>query len=1061
MIQAAKDEIRGLLNDLATYVAWLQTMRVEEFRAAFAGTTTTPQKMATAQMAETAALPLVERVVSERQWLEAQQEQAVRAKYAGIRSHPTLAKFLRFIVDVQVSGDKKLPTAGFISASFAQTMPEDGPCSAYVIDAPLFRPATYDELKATPPSGATAIAKALPLKSGVVNLGVPNRFRLTEVDIAALSQGQRTKAQHDRDQQLNGAEPDTLSARLPETRGRGLQLLDKDAHKSTLARLVAASSKDDWSKTRFFAEDLVLGYRVDIRRWRRRTREWKPWRTLMARSVTYDGIGQRYGAWQPYVEFAEREHGYLRTLDRLEKAKDTDKGKELIDRPIAASHVFTWLGDSLGMPPPPPDLKPDLKPDQKADGKSETITDPTQHLGVGMEYRPSGLCPALRVGDGYLVGLRPAYINGGGPTLAEAAVVYDKQKPSLTLGDPEQNGKEYLFGRPNDVGAPIILVDGNDPLASSVDPSRFANETHERIVLRTGDVKQEEAVVRFLVPPRADFTRAEQFGIFDVITSDKTPDGAFMTFELRHDTGDFPGGQASENQTQETQNRALVLRYKGKKIYPDRPYYPDPMARNLGIAFERGGTFADGFPQLAPPHVFWENDKRAEAVLEAKPIQLEFRRWPNGRSGGRFNRERAEAVLKASGEKDLSIRRLCVEIAPAEDVTVWLWCWPDLPLLIRARPRLATVFASALVKQNPVIVPAGAASGGPLDVLNGLDARAGFTRSAEGSEARVTDFLEGYFRALALEEPEFEKRFASAHLKGTERAARPEPLMQFLRAMSDVVRDAVFRPSPFNGITGWTKIRVVHAVVQPLLVPKIALATSGQPDFGAIRLLADKSWEEVVTKMVGSPPVAAESLHDPSGTRCHFYGSLDFDRASTGAIRVEANWADVSYSAAVRKRAGESAYKDLPPRVDKLLFEIKEVPRDPGPPSAHSRNTSDRIDLLRDELGQLRGLIDGSGSGSAFSGPSSTAACELSLRIVATSRFTADFNAERGPVKSGDLGKFEVATRATVGTRDQSQPTRPAGGDRLYHTLASNGETAAACREENRLDGAGAAAKGV
>jgi hypothetical protein len=146
------------------------------------------------------------------------------------------------------------------------------------------------------------------------------------------------------------------------------------------------------------------------------------------------------------------------------------------------------------------------------------------------------------------------------------------------------------------------------------------------------------------------------------------------------------------------------------------------------------------------------------------------------------------------------------------------------------------------------------------------------------------------------------------------------------------------------------------------------------------------------------------------GSTTYFVGEIDFDRASTGELRVEASWPDLNPSLAIVPLKGEGLSPDTPrfaycpPRRDREMFSVK-TPRERGV------NPSGKLDLTFDEAGLLRGL------NYAFA---DTAARKLSLRLVATSRFVGDFPKtidDSTPPAKDALGRFDVETRAPTGSK--------------------------------------------
>src|SRR5262249_25758215 len=146
---------------------------------------------------------------------------------------------------------------------------------------------------------------------------------------------------------------------------------------------------------------------------------------------------------------------------------------------------------------------------------------------------------------------------------------------------------------------------------------------------------------------------------------------------------------------------------------------------------------------------------------------------------------------------------------------------------------------------------------------------------------------------------------------------------------------------------------------------------------------------------------------EAGGTEIYFAGSIAFDRPSTGDLRVEARRVDFHYESAIRKieSDGRVRYVDRPPMFDTLAFALKSIPRDRG------QSAAGYLDVLRDELGALRNITDVGDPSVGAGGLAKTAALDLDLRIVATTRFADYFPPDDKKRPANKLGKFEVETR--------------------------------------------------
>lgn len=911
-----------------------------------------------------------------------EQERAkdIAAKFTGIQAKPTLAKMLNFIVDITVpvplAPNGSFPRHGYVQVYFAGESPDNAALVAftYIGTSDEFRPGSVKEVPPETDSAPTA-ALGLPLENGLVNLD-PARFTASCVDVHSLINSSRVRLQERYQADLNAGDSRDNSPRLMEERGRGIQLIDNGAMKAEMARQLQETKR---GRAFIHAEELVTGYRVFVRRQMPGKGPGK-WRTLMARRVHYDPIRREYASrldgerrsWQPYNEFHEREHGTIKPVPRIGPPQP---GRE---KPLVPpSHLFTWLGESLGVP--------------AGDGgrllSCEESARERRRVGIGITYDyPRGetyRVPALRIDNSYEFALAPVYLHGGGPVLERVAAVTNARL-AATLSTP--------FSRPNDVQAPLMLAAPDDRLFSH--RSRRPNEHIDRVVLRSGTAQDTRHAQRFLVPPRIDFTSAEQYGLLDASDRDK-PYGAFRQFGQDKESGDFV-----QKKTHGGDKSQLYVLQASSGSAPEVGYFPDPLARNLGVAFERNDKVPPGFPDRVPTLSFWPAHRPGDfkACLKAVPIELAFRRWDGQQRG-------ADIVAEESGGTTpgprLSIPRLTIRLAPAEELNLWTWCWPDLLYLARTRPELTTLMFAAFIRSGHKLA---------TRMIRGVKSARATTEEPpapgllqamveDGSlvkdQAQATDWI-------------MQRLLSSPDARNVDQAAPTSELEQAFADMLSGSERILFQYLPLNGVTGWRKIQVVHAVAKPRWVPQAPLLGNHRSII-AFRLLPGMT---IAQHLANLAKLGKDELHDsdqPGGNKIAFAGSLLFDRASTGAVRVEGNWPQLDHALAIRKEprlGGGEHYVDRPPRADQVLFELRDIPRDAGVADENVLN------LLRDETGKLRELF----SKSQSSGTAATAARRINLRIVATSRFTNDFLDDDvrpdAPERGAEvLGKFEVESR--------------------------------------------------
>lgn len=895
--------------------------------------------------------------------------QDIKARYATVRSYPTLGKAMGFIVDIEIDPARIAWTEddsdgvhhGYLSVRFGdaaaslsarvafryheQTVKQE---NGKFETKRAFRPAASCEILAcTDESPSTG--RSLPLMHGMVDL-TDTRFSLSVVDVHSAVNANKVHMFEYAEARKNSDDDAAASLRIVEERGRGIQLLDGAAAKTVAALFAQLNARGDAARAilqaPLYAEDLILGYRVLVQGYRLDGGV-KPWRSLMARTVKYEGIAVQYGQWRPGHDLPERDHAYLRPLPRIEQIEGaTDDAPD--GRPVAPSVLFSWLGSSLGLPPP----------ETPRSGRSSEIEAERRHVGLGVtisEADPRAYpIPALRCGWSYRFALAPVYMHGGGPTVADFASLGKDQVDAVAVGEKSKEKgpcKPFRYGPPNDIDAPRLLIGPDDPLAGR--PGQAPNETYERLVVRSGAHQDRIRVRRFFLPPRVDFDRAEQFGVFDRDSS-RRPRGAFEKYRRDCDSGDFPVLELREGQP------GAPLLMQGAQCAPKHAYYPDPLARNLSLAFERNGAPAPGFPAFSPPRAFWQAlPGESNACLQARPIELEVQRG-SGNDGSNFVDEDT-ARPKRRDRRVHPSSKLVFALAPAEEVTVWAWCWPDLAMLIRARPNVGVLIDRAWTRHKEL-----------MSVLGKAD------READDLDRSLSmgDYLAAIARGTDAVE-EIEKQLAGK--------AGNAGLAQHLAGRRAMLEKLLFWHYPTSGVNGWRKFHLVHAVALPRSVPDAARVT-------AVRLLPETVLER--WPQVGSPWTGQDQLH---GTSIYLGGAVGFDRASTRAIRIDANWPMLDHAQAIvgeQRADGTTVYHDRPPRRDQTLAEIIDIPRNGDP---------NLLNLQTDEQGRLRALLVKASS----TGTSATAARRMDIRVIASSRFRDDF-------APGPATNFELASRAPV-----------------------------------------------
>jgi hypothetical protein len=919
----------------------------------------------------------------------------VRRKFNAIMTFPTLAKFVCLIADVEFKASlltnlikKNAPIDGSVADQYfgsliAIPVDKDSPAvaaanidlntvtrTAFMLqeavgnEPPKFVVPLADQRVSFEEPQPTKLAAAYPFADGVVKLTSP-RYQLETIDIAAGVNAGRVQATAIETQKRNGTWSAKMVVKPPELRTRGIALLDTQAATQAMmdmafwpSLLPTAAPADNVPKSilpPLCLSDLVVGYRLDVQRTKAGSMSALKWRTLMAREVIFPDIYEamfdreppkgRFAAVKPAFgnRFRERDEGVIRSML---KTQQNGIGANYTLSPVTSQNIVTWNGNSLGL----------SALDIKTTDKPDIAVSVWRDLGIAIEYRyaldDDRKPHVLRVGDGYEFGMRYVLPNGSSISLAEATKKYtktDKNPMPLTLGLSR-------FQRSEEIPAPQICVPSDDPVVAPIVGAQSQGDQSDLIILvkDTPGQKGRDNIRRFLIPPRAGFDYVEQYGVFDNV-KEPQPAGVLRNFDISAVApfGVAANGKRLAKTSQNVHVRAdvapepktapsgLVLKYK-PNVRRSEPYYADPIARNIGVTFIRNGGPADEFEVLPPPLAFWERNSTLGSRAAA-PVELLFRRWTDADAGGRFGVVQKVFFKERSVQTPERIDQLTIDVAPAEDVEVVVWAYPDMPIALRSHKLLFKALA----------------------YLAGFN----FKRADVlliGS--KLYDLLES---------------LKSAHNAMNDTRGSDD---------TDEIWRLVVGMVPLLGFNMLQRIRVVHAVEKPLTAP--AFQRKGVlPDsdlaFNIIRLPPatvglppenPSSWTSVVKS-------GSDLSSEPSregGTIGFVTGRISVNRASSGTLICEANWwnSGESDSVILDDKSQRWVLNPKLQTASPALFQIPQLVRDPG--ENLSRND---VDLTTDEFGRVRALN--------FTFPD-TKARKLALRLVAKSRFAEYFSQKSG-----------------------------------------------------------------
>ncbi|MDX6743835.1 hypothetical protein [Actinocorallia sp. A-T 12471] len=408
---------------------------------------------------------------------------------AALREHPAVLEALGLIFTLTVDAADLVAARGVrrVSVRCADDPLRDmvtSPWTRYDLAADGFWPAPAD------PDGG--LARGMLDLSGTLMVdfaeaGTP-KWAFTTIDVDGAVRALRERA----DTRDDGRPP-----ALPDLRTDGLTLIrpGRGAEFAARGEVAAARAGESLENAELTAEDLVLGYRVDIRSADR------PWRSLCEREATYtvegaDGVTVALGA--P----GTREEGHVKPF----AAVKTPDGALHADEA-----VLRWDGWSLAVP--------FLNLLADSPGPSATPGADPPYV-FRWDFRPpDGSLPRLRFGKFYQMRIRVADLTGGGPGLADAGADTASEPVRYVRNDPIQPPRLSHDGGSATGAAVDRMVIRSDPGMSAA-AFHAANPQYPAVETRT------------LHPPSASFATIEQHGGFDPGPAGTDPEFAERTWRL-------------------------------------------------------------------------------------------------------------------------------------------------------------------------------------------------------------------------------------------------------------------------------------------------------------------------------------------------------------------------------------------------------------------------------------------------------------------------------------------------------------------------------------------------
>ena len=858
-----------------------------------------------------------------------------RRRLAELHAQPTLMRFLRLLVDVEIPLDhrqlsrfqkdqvgeqlKDQPDTqfyGLIRARAERYAVADPAHTAFVLnlshDRSLFEPCpehAWPDREARKES----LKQAFPCEDGFIDLrilapvkgkGLGRRFSLETVDAAAALNAMRSQAAASTEGDAAGTPSSAVSTGSTELRSRGIALLDHGAdvaHTISLIKMAQRTTTGALDQP-FFADDLTTGYRLDIVHSGASPVAYP----ASARDLVYPVINRAYGQsiptkevrdWHPYPDFAHRDDGFIQPAAKEKpKPDEKDANGNRVETPpdvYPSEIVIAWDGRNLGVPS-------EFNPNVEAADEEDDCTIPAP-LPAEVHYRlpANRLGPSLRTSRPYRAMLRARKANGASVEPASdrsiiAAFAVGSQEP-VKAGDPDY---PFIFRRPERIAAPTILLPSDDPILS-VRAERTPTDSDGNLVIRSG---RTNVIRRIVAAPRSDADSVEQSGLFDGHGERRS--GVYQRIALT-EKGAFPDAMRLGSSELKDKVGQLFRTTSGSSDR-DNPYFVDPAGRLMAarLRLQDGRTLG----WLSPTELlsFWQGIPEDAAVA---PVVVDVRPT-KGNEKTRLVRETAK--LAAFGE----VARLSVVVAPAEQLELELW---------------------------PVIAP------------EARHHRLILSRAWDAADAAAQGLLDDGFVGRQL----------------LQAGAR----------------------QPLDELVSSRLITITHAVERPLKAPAFIFSSGRALQF--VRLSDDRkdmAWPNYVENCLEHAPDATLCRLPDGGSLAYVFGQIRCHRPSTGSVRCEVAWLDYDRLIARRPVAkgertaplfapeGEGLFVFAPRRRVETLFDLRDLPRQ------DRMADEETIDLVRDEANRLRSIV------AAFDQKDGKAR-RLALRLIGTSRFVDKYPA--------------------------------------------------------------------
>jgi hypothetical protein len=523
------------------------------------------------------------------------------------------------------------------------------------------------------PAGGSASVHDLEIVGGLLNLGLRRaepphapQFSLVQVDLdggiakvlnaleAIVLEEQRPSHPIDRAE----------DAGAPAIRTSGVSLV-RAGHGADLVRGMRRAEDHEAAlraadSTDLFAEDLVRGYRIDVRRFPADARfdgaDPTPptrWLSLHRRRGRFTF---RHAATGPIVLENIGDEGFIQSAIVQDLASAT---RAAVDPLYTPESWFHWTGWNLSAPQIGTAV--DLTPHTAAHAPGGTEGLP--QVDVEFEAADASL-PRLRFGHYYQVRARAVDLAGNGLSLDEGdaivAALGAQGSPTPILF---ANPRMFRYRRFEPLPAPALVRRGALTEGESIDTMviRSNGSSTAAYAASLGDPRYTAKNERHVAPPKAALSTIEGHGLLDDAVGASGNPGAFYAL-CKRESGVLPEQHADQQ---------LAV-----------PYLPDPLARGAAV-FGLPGIKSDKTGQLdAQGALQWVPQKLAIPAWRVlgSVTEIDFGRraqWPDFRPFRLILDELAIGAPSVQPVWDPQARTLTVRLAPGDTKTIWISTYPQ------------------------------------------------------------------------------------------------------------------------------------------------------------------------------------------------------------------------------------------------------------------------------------------------------------------------------------------------------------------------------------------------